>query len=385
MSKKIYMYFHAGSANHGCEAIVRSTRQFLDTNPVLFSSDFSQDQKYGVDQLVEQGIHQKHEYSFAEKVKSVITSRFLKSDKYGYELVSKYEAVDFEPGSVAMSIGGDNYCYGSAYNYHLAGLNSELHKRGIKTVLWGCSIEPSTVTNEMKEDFGKYDLIVARETISFNELRKYNHNTILACDPAFTLPKAVIQLPDGYSKDSTIGINISPLIQKNETVPGITMKNYERMIEYILNNTDYRIALIPHVVVIDNDDRIPLDQLYQKYKETGRLFMVEDHNCMELKSYIANCKMFIGARTHATIAAYSTNVPTLVIGYSTKAKGIAKDLFGSEDHYVLPVQILRNEDDMAQAFEWLDEHSDAIRRHLGKIIPDYCSSISKAIEHVKML
>ena len=50
--------------------------------------------------------------------------------------------------------------------------------------------------------------------------------------------------------------------------------------------------------------------------------------------------MFIGARTHATIAAYSSCVPTLVVGYSIKARGIAKDLFGTDEGYVLPVQAL---------------------------------------------
>lgn len=56
--------------------------------------------------------------------------------------------------------------------------------------------------------------------------------------------------------------------------------------------------------------------------------------------------MFIGARTHATIAAYSSLVPTLVVGYSVKARGIARDLFGTEKNYVLPVQLLRKEEDL---------------------------------------
>lgn len=41
-------------------------------------------------------------------------------------------------------------------------------------------------------------------------------------------------------------------------------------------------------------------------------------------------RFFIGARTHATIAAYSNFVPTMVLGYSIKSKGIAKDIFGTE-------------------------------------------------------
>ena len=36
---------------------------------------------------------------------------------------------------------------GKAYDYHLAGLNKYLHRRDIKTVLWGCSVEPDVMKN----------------------------------------------------------------------------------------------------------------------------------------------------------------------------------------------------------------------------------------------
>ena len=66
--------------------------------------------------------------------------------------------------------------------------------------------------------------------------------------------------------------------------------------------------------------------------------MINDKNCMEIKGIISKCRFFIGARTHSTIAAYSTCVPTLAVGYSIKARGIARDIFGTEDNYVVPVQ-----------------------------------------------
>lgn len=67
--------------------------------------------------------------------------------------------------------------------------------------------------------------------------------------------------------------------------------------------------------------------------------------------------MFIGARTHATIAAYSSCVPTLVVGYSIKARGIAKDLFGTDEGYVLPVQALAKKEDLVNAFDWLYQNA----------------------------
>ena len=68
--------------------------------------------------------------------------------------------------------------------------------------------------------------------------------------------------------------------------------------------------------------------------------MVGDAPCEELKGCISRCRFLVAARTHASIAAYSTGVPTLVAGYSVKARGIARDLFGTEDGHVLPVQAM---------------------------------------------
>src|SRR5699024_6163198 len=121
----------------------------------------------------------------------------------------------------------------------------------------------------------------------------------------------------------------------------------------IIENTECSIALIPHVVWEDNDDRTVLRMLYNKFQNTGRVVFVNDCNCMQLKGFISRCRFFVGARTHATIAAYSTCVPTLALGYSTKSRGIAKDLFGTEKNYVISVQDLRKKEDLLEAFKWI--------------------------------
>lgn len=237
----------------------------------------------------------------------------------------------------------------------------------------------------MKKDFARYDLITARETISYEFLKQCNPNTVLICDPAFWLETKVAELPQGFIKGKTVGINISPLIQKSETVSGIAMQNYMNMVEHILVTTNYQVALIPHVVCEGNDDRVPLRQIWDAFADTGRVVMIEDCNCSQLKGYISQCEMFIGARTHATIAAYSTGVPTLVIGYSTKATGIAKDLFGTDENYVFPVQSLKNEDDMVRAFDWLDKNKQQIRAHLQEIMPEYKAQMNAGITALNKL
>ena len=156
----------------------------------------------------------------------------------------------------------------------------------------------------------------------------------------------------------------------------MTLQNYKALIQYIMDHTDMQIALIPHVVWSHNDDRIPLQILYDHFKETGRVCMIGDHNAEELKGFIARCRFVVVARTHASIAAYSQEVPTLVVGYSVKARGIARDLFGTDQNYVIPVQSLQREDDLKQSFQFLQKNESKIRDYLKQIIPAYKDSVS---------
>lgn len=106
---------------------------------------------------------------------------------------------------------------------------------------------------------------------------------------------------------------------------------------------------------------------------------------MELKGFISRCRMFIGARTRASISAYSTCVPTLAVGYSVKARGIARDIFGTEKNYVIPVQSLEHEYDLINAFKCIQENEESIRKHLQDFMPSYIEKAWQAGEEVKKL
>lgn len=59
-------------------------------------------------------------------------------------------------------------------------------------------------------------------------------------------------------------------------------------------------------------------------------------NAAQLKYVISQCEILICSRTHASIAGYSSGVPTLVLGYSIKSAGIGRDL--KMEHWVLPLE-----------------------------------------------
>ena len=386
---KIWMYAHGGSGNHGCEAIVRSTCGLLSekakTGLTLISSNPKEDKKYGIGTLcaIEPDIlpYKKSSLSFAKAYLSLkIKNDYLPLDKMNYKTTADH----IRNGDIAMSIGGDNYCYADVKKYIM--LHDMMLERGAKTVLWGCSVEPELLEqHEICADISRYHLITARETITYNALKAVNPNTVLVADPAFTLMPEKTALPQGFVPGNTVGINISPMIQKSEKHEGITLKNYEVLIGKILNTTDMMIALIPHVVWNSGDDRKVLGQLYERFKDSGRVVLIEDQSCSKLKYIISKCRFFVGARTHATIAAYSTCVPTLVVGYSVKARGIARDLFGNEEQYVLPVQSLKDKTDLTKAFDWIVQNEASIKRELEDEMPAVIKKATSAREYIERL
>ncbi|MFQ7120710.1 MAG: hypothetical protein ACLRPW_12640 [Intestinibacter sp.] len=75
----------------------------------------------------------------------------------------------------------------------------------------------------------------------------------------------------------------------------------------------------------------------------------------------------------------------MVIGYSVKAKGIAKDIFGTYENYVLPVQSLSNKDDLINAFEWMKSDEDDIRKYLNEGMPVYKENALKSKVEIEKL
>lgn len=377
---KIVLYMHAGSGNHGCEAIVNSLCKMLPKPAILVTNRAAEDERYSLNALCS-GIVQERsiEKNFFVHTWYYLWRKLFRDPesfmRYRYRAVTGKHA-----RLLNISIGGDNYCYDNMLD-RLILANRMFHKQGGRTMLFGCSIEPELLQRpDIAADMRLYDAIVARESITYEALCNVcEKDRIFLCpDPAFLMEKEELPLPQGWEEGRMLGLNISPMIVENESKKGITMENYKALIDHILETTDLNIALIPHVVWENNDDRKPISELYNAFADTGRVIRLEDASAPQLKGYISRCRMFIGARTHATIAAYSSCVPTLVVGYSVKAQGIAKDLFGTAQNYVLPVQKLSQKEDLIGAFEWLKGQENAMRVCLEAVMPEYKKRAAQA-------
>ena len=392
MMRQFAFYHHVGSGNKGCEALVRSTSDLLcGKEPCdirLYSMHPQEDQasEYpNISQITGVYFDQAHlqkPLTAADRVwlKLLRMRSVYAADEYYF---SKFlESLPLDEERVFLSIGGDTYCYGDNSNMHA--FNACLKKHGKKTVLWGCSLDDSSFSPYNAADLRSFDAIFARDTGTVELLRKngFSDNIFLHPDPAFTLTPEYLPLPDGFKEGNTVGINASPLVFRYESAQkGIGLRSYEKLIEYLLSETDCSVLLIPHVFWDFSDDRAVLRALYEKYADTGRVVLLDGvYSANQLKGFIARCRLFVGARTHSTIAAYSTMVPTLVLGYSVKSVNIAQDLLGETDGYVVPIDKLADERGLADAVANLLKHEDAYHTLLCERVPDYVARAHGAVD-----
>ena len=381
-------YSHGGCENHGCEAIVRTLSAMIKNGRPesvikLYTLNAQSDKAGDLP-----NIDETEEFNYTRPVSSLgfmqklkISSLSRKSqksaDEYFYSLSCKNPSL--KDNDVYVSVGGDNYCYGDGHM--AAAFNRELKKLGKKTVLWGCSVGEEDLSEYKIKDLKTFDLIVTRESMTYETLINcgIDKNTVLYPDPAFTLD---IDTAFGSSfevKPNTLGFNISSLIGEyageGESIESIAVG----FLRYVLENSDKNILLIPHVTKKEDGDQLILGRIAEKLG-SHRVSVVPDTlTATQYKSIISRCEMFIGARTHATIAAYSTCVPTLVIGYSVKSKGIAKDIFSDYNGLVVPVSEITDAQKLIKAYVSFEEKAEIYRNVLKEKMPEYIKAAKASV------
>ncbi|CAH1207749.1 hypothetical protein PAECIP111891_03088 [Paenibacillus allorhizoplanae] len=383
---RILMFAHNGSLNRGCEAIVRSSTSLIKEK-INGAQVYLASAKPETDQLITKldGIYDGSsqrikKYSFTW-LRSSLHVKLFNDESYALGKMNNNIVKHIPSMDICLSIGGDNYCYGEQPGWYE--INRRVKAQGKKLVLWGCSIGAEDMSERKLADLKLFDLILARETLTYEMLKSKGLNNVKLCaDPAFTMEKEELNLPDGWQAGNTVGLNFSPLVSDKNPQSQQAVRD---LIRHIIETTDMTIALTPHVIEGGNNDFEILQKYYEEFKHTGRVILLpNDLNATQYKGYIARMRFFIGARTHATIAAYSNYVPTLVLGYSIKSKGIAKDLFG-EEKLVLNLKELSNSTKLISGFKEMVAEEDEIKRKLQVAIPHMKQMSYKAVEHLDEL
>lgn len=383
---RIMMFAHNGCLNRGCEAIVRSSTNIIkksikDSYITLASGRPNTDKIIkGLDNIVD-GSPRKLNFTSIKKARVYTELKLFNSEQYALSQMYKGIVENIKENDVCLSIGGDNYCYGE--QDWLYAIDKNVKKKRKKLVLWGCSIGEEDISEKKLKDLKTFDLILARESLTYDVLTKNGLTNVKLCaDPAFTMNKENLILPKGWKKGNTIGLNFSPLVlKKNEG----SREAVRELIKYILDYTEAVIALTPHVIEEGNDDYELLKEYYEEFKDTNRVILLPNNlTAIQYKGYISRMRFFIGARTHATIAAYSTEVPTMVLGYSIKSRGIAKDLFG-EEKLVLGIDEISNSEKLIEGFEELIRDEHKIKDRLKEVMPKVKELSYKSAQYLKEL
>jgi colanic acid/amylovoran biosynthesis protein len=378
---KIMMYLHSGSLNRGCEALVRSAtlivkeKSGIAQTKLFLSSYLPETDRHlsDIEAIVEMSPTPIPKLSM-DYLLSAVHLKLFKDENFAIRKSNQIFLAQIPKMDVFLSIGGDAYCYGEQPTWYE--INRQIKKAGKKIVLWGCSIGAEDISEDKLADLRNYDLILARESITYEMLKSKGLDTVrLVADGAFLMPKEELPLPAGWAEGNTVGLNFSPLVYKKNKD---AKQAFSNLIKHILDTTDMTIAFTPHVTENGNNDFEILNEFYQLHKDTGRVLILPDNlNAIQYKGYIARMRFFVGARTHATIAAYSNAVPTMVLGYSVKSKGIAKDLFGTEK-LVLSLKEVSNSEILKQKFDEMFAEEHDIRRHLTEVLPKIRQMSAKA-------
>lgn len=371
---KYYFPIHLNGGNRGCEAIAKGTALILKENKenlIGLCTDIKLDCLLKIDDYVTLQPMQKKSILFrtGNKIyKNVVHDEWKqKSFVYHYEYAPFLNQMNKD--DIMISTGGDMMCYNENQVIYTV---DYLHKRGIHSILWGCSIGENNLTPHKIEALKQFSHIYARETLTQEVLANHNINNVLVFpDPAFVLEPVPCELPEYFSQSEVIGINLSNYVMGGFDLNSIFAKEVDSLIKYILQSTDYQILLIPHVLWEGQDDRIISNLIKEKYNSHNRISILDSGNLnyCQIRYIISKCYCFIGARTHAVISAYSTCTPAIAIGYSIKSKGIAKDIGMPEETLVDSINI--NNGKLLDAFLYAKRNASNLRKLLSTAMTEY--------------
>lgn len=382
------MFILAGNGsynNRGCEAIVRGTvdifRKYFDKPEFAIVSNFNNDSQFQKQSEMEYDGSIKHFKAGRHGPRFSGGWFFYNTLRFcAPQLWSRVIYRDMLPlmknARAVLSVGGDNYSLDYGKPVIFTALDDLVISYKKPIIIWGASVGPfdkmpgyeQYMINHLKKVTG----IFVRESLSLEYMKSkgVKDNVFFVADPAFMLepvePKNPINIEEG-----AIGVNISPLMAKYWTggsyeqlvllAAQIVRKIYERTLR--------KIYLIPHVVSPHSNDHAFMEDVVSLLDGVDVELVGEHYNAAETKWIISEMAVFAGARTHSTIAALSSGVPTLSFAYSIKAKGINRDIFGHEDYCVADKD--RDPFFIAEKVKAMLDKEERIRGELCDILPGY--------------
>jgi len=297
------------------------------------------------------------------KLSSLITVALCDRRILKVALVSPQAALqikDLKDISAVVDISG--FSYSDVWGYESSKFASVLleyfHTRAkpyfFMPQAWGPFNQP-LVARYIKSFCPKANVIYARDQQSYDYLTAtlgaLSAEIRMAPDIAFRFKAAQSQV--GCSLLSKLGVDVG-----GRAIVGLApnMRVYERVIEsgsenaylkvmidiaeYCIEELGAAVVLIPHEIASsggnDVDDRFLCNAVEAAVESRGKkpiAAMVEDYSAEVIKSVIGHLDLLVGSRYHSLVAALSSRVPAVALGWSHKYVELMR-LVALEDYVV---------------------------------------------------
>lgn len=358
MSLKVLAYGYSTDMNFGGVSLVTGFREILrkidpEAKFVYYESVYVNESGWhDVDFKVRR-------YPYANSVKRFwidwFKYRVLRLCPKGSETAEFWR--DFSEASVVVQLHGICFCSLLAvrkgrcsvravvkYISKLFSPNIAARLAGKRSVKATCSFGPVTRRLDVRAAewcfrFRLFDAIVVRERESAKELSRFLKSEVKVFpDMANLMP-----VPKVCREDDLIGVVTSFQMErqwKNKEVGYIDVM--VALIEHIRAKYGWRIRLIPNqdinrnAEVFDRNDSAVACDIYERLScRTGvTIASTTGLSGMERKAEISKCKALVSPRYHACVAALSSGVPVLIIGWHCKYLELA-ELYGQTE-WVMP-------------------------------------------------
>jgi colanic acid/amylovoran biosynthesis protein len=385
------LYGNSHFLNRGCEAIARSTVSILTEEFGSCRIIHTPGRWFPHDEFSDIGPN-------AEHLIPPKRDRWSKN-WFFYQLrkrIFRTGSEVFEPylseAAAALAVGGDAYSLDYGIPVQAFADNRIILRHRKPVIIWGASVGPFSKNQKFEKfaarELKKVTLICAREseTVSYLKELGISENVRLMSDPAFVLEPRQIDISEGGLDIITkpcIGINLSLLIERywkgEDSWFNCVLKNLKTVLERI----DMPILFVPHVVVPGRGDQVFMKKIMEQLEPfSNRLVLLDTkYDCQEIKWVISHLTAFIGTRWHSVIAALSSQVPTISIAYSMKARGINKDIFGHLD-WCVSFEKLRDNILYDTLANLLNSQSQ-VKKHLADVMPAYQQRAKNAAKYIR--
>lgn len=250
----------------------------------------------------------------------------------------------------------------------------------------------------VKAALEKYDYLSVRDTITYKYLKDLGiDNVEMIPDTAFALKPCFSERVDEIFESEHIpkgipfvgfnlGIEFMKFCEKNAIdfveicikVIGRIRKVYNCSViliphQFLYERCNY--SDIPQYIFELCDDRYPIKKVWDALDSHDNIYCLNNvYTCSELKGIIGRSEVFLSNRFHPSVASTSQCVPTAILHYTHKAKGMM-DLIGKAEYVWYPKNLpYENQQDtsMKGLLEMVDQLWEGryqYRKDLQNIMP----------------